>query len=245
MHGFRKSVLKKHETELSDGYNKKAMTSFREITCTCPLCAQTFSAFALSTASSGRTFDLDFRPHGPQRAAIGAGLFPCPECGYVMRNKDHRITDPQLQKRLQQMIRSEDYMHPLLGTIEGRGKACMQRAYIEDLIHPGNGYEYYLQAVWAADDADGQKSAAALRELALLSLARKQTLSEEEELIRIDLLRRTGQFEEARAHCRKEGKSPLFSLIAAVQMRLLEKKDESCHAFAETDAELTEKNLSL
>ena len=213
------------------------MTTYHEITCACPLCARKFNAFALSTISSGRTFDLDLRPHGPQRAAIGAGLFPCPDCGFVTKESDHGITDPQLQKRLQQMIRSEDYMHPLLGTIEGRGKACMQRAYIEDLIHPGNGYEYYLQAVWAADDADGQKSAAALRELALLSLARKQTLSEEEELIRIDLLRRTGQFEEARAHCRKEGKSPLFSLIAAVQMRLLEKKDESCHAFAETGTE--------
>ena len=213
------------------------MTTYHEITCACPLCARKFNAFALSTISSGRTFDLDFRPHGPQRAAIGAGLFPCPDCGFVTKESDHGITDPQLQKRLQQMIRSEDYIHPLFGTIEGRGKTCMQRAYIEDLIHPGNGYEYYLQAAWAADDANGKKNAAALRELALLSLARKQTLSEEEELIRIDLLRRTGQFEEARAHCRKEGKSPLFSLIAAVQMRLLEEKDESCHAFAETGTE--------
>lgn len=192
--------------------------------------------------------DLDFRPAEMRRSSMVYWVQECPNCGYVSSDVSRGVP---FVRYVRSLIQSDDYLN--CGDIPfgtQLAKRFFRQFYL--LFEEGRlfgAFHAILAAAWCCDDAAEEDNAYKCRLLALelfpslrVSEEPKKEETEDEEnereallLIRADLLRRTGQFNEVIRRCfdRQFHSDRAFDSIAKYQVELALSKDKACHTIEE------------
>ena len=200
--------------------------------CTCSICGATNEYPTLSSTNTfGGTADLDLRPPEMYRGTMDTWLQECPECGYVSAQVSNQsgVTREWLQE--------EKYV-----TCDGMASDLAKRFYRYYLIcreedRPGDSFHAILHAAWACDDEGDAEGAVHCRKLAL-PLADKVIAEKPEDvdtykLVKADIMRRAGMFEEMvreYAGVRFDG---LLDQILAFQIGKAKAKDDACYRISD------------
>ena len=174
--------------------------------------------------------DLDLRPPEMLRSTMPVWIQECPECGYISED----ISDPSNVTK--EWLKSEKYL------------TCDGIVFVSDLAKQF--YKYYLinledknpvdaffailHAAWACDDKDDDVNAQHCRELAI-PLATKLIEEEYEnqeniKLMRVDLMRRAGQFDELlEEYSSVQFDEELMNQILEFEIKKAKDKDIACY----------------
>lgn len=215
------------------------MTSMTEIEQRCCLC-ETQSEFTCigSTNSSGSP-DLDTRPPEMVRSTMFAWVQRCPGCGYCASN----VAAPRPEAAA--VVGTAEYKRQLKDpTYPQLANSFLCQALIESACRQYSAATWALiRAAWVCDDARHPDQATACRQRAIGMLTRAeehgQQVGEPEgasTAILVDLLRRSGRFDDARQAIASRRDGIADDTIARVldfQWALVEQNDTSCHTIAE------------
>ena len=216
------------------------MTTFATVKATCGNCGAISEQQVLSSTNSFGSPDLDLRPPEMQRSTMRMWLQICPSCGYC----DFELKKP-IAPEITEVVRSDAYQSLL--TSEdlpelARRFACvgMLRERSDRLDEAGNALQC---AAWACDDASNETAAEQFRKrtatLFDASRARGQEFAGDSgsaAAILVDLWRRAGEFERARAEAAWALETKLEDPVRQVlryQLELIEAKDRACHTVAD------------
>lgn len=209
------------------------MTTMREIKYKCSVCGTERRIITIMSTNAFGSPDLDLRPPNMQRRTMGAWLQGCPSCGYV----SNTIEDPPGFDT--ELLKSEEYI-----SCNGINfKAGLAKSFYKFHIislHRGNKQDAFfalLHAAWVCDDKEDYDNAKLCRELALgISselLASGSRKAANLKLIRADIMRRAGQFEELISEyssVKFEGEnSEVMNKVLAFQIEKAQQKDTSCY----------------
>jgi hypothetical protein len=201
------------------------MTTLFQQEIPCANCGSVHEFMVMGSTTTFGSPDLDLRPAEMARYTMDQWVQHCPVCGYCAARLDDDIEGAG------EVLETEDYQRFAWEAGESLGA----RFRCASLLYEGGGRR--VEAAWAAhceawahDDAGPQDRAAAARErtLALLEKAHQAGghLGRDREgdgLIRVDLLRRLGRFEEARerVHRLLAGEDPVAGADLSDEARTL------------------------
>lgn len=206
----------------------------------CSLCGKkTEYACISSTNTFGGSPDLDTRPPKSKRKTIFTWVQRCPKCGYCAY--DISITRPGAQAIIiGQGYKDQlnDPAYPILAA-SFLCKAILEReskdfaAATWALIH----------AAWVCDDSDQAEEAMACRrkaaDMLLIAEEHNQRVAKPDgvsTVVLVDLLRRSGQFEQARKTIEARRSISAEDIVAQIldfETDLLNRNDIACHTIAE------------
>ena len=206
-----------------------SMTIIRDFDRKCAACGKTSPQPALMSTNTWGYPDLDLRPAPMQRDTMSTWLDECPYCGYVASNIEIEIELPK------DFLKSDEYL-----TCEGNEfkSDLSKRFYRNYLISKANGdheseFQSLLYCAWTCDDAEDEL-AVKVRKLALKSMDNTDAESADEKrnllLMRIDLLRRSLQFERVIEEFKdfKDDDEVFYSIIR-FQLKLAVNEDSGCY----------------
>lgn len=215
------------------------MTTFREVKTECALCGQKSMQAVITSTSAYGWPDLDMRPPEMERSTIGMWVQTCPSCGCCCSDISRQIdqsTEVAHSDSYQQQLRNPEFPE-------------LANAFLCFSLIQESGGKYAsaglasLHAAWACDDAGYNASAQTCRRKAATLLKRAREDGQSfvrraggEEVIMVDLLRRSGQFELALEMCDAGlQKKPDDEIIQVLQFQkiLISKQDVACHSTAE------------
>jgi len=196
----------------------------------CAICGETNAYGVIASTNAFGASDLDLRPPEMQRSTMPYWVQECPKCGYVAKSvADETNVDSEF-------LNSQGYRS--CDGIEFKS-ALATRFYKHYLISHHDGanetaFNALLHAAWACDDSSDDDNALRCR---LLSLPLLLGLIDEESdyretllLVKADILRRAGRFDELLTEYASVSFSDdLINAILAFQLSLAEKKDSSCY----------------
>lgn len=181
-----------------------------------------------STNCFGGTSDLDSRPPQMMRSTMDLWIQQCPYCAYTSDDLD----DPTGVTR--EFIESEEYQGCEGHSFASELAVQFYRSYMIKKADEKLEAAFYaaLHGAWACDDAGDVEMAVLcrLKALELFDLVDTLGVMEDDFLVKLDLLRRTGQFEAVEAllaektFSREENQK-----IAAFQLELARQKDTKCY----------------
>lgn len=138
----------------------------------------------------GEFFDLDQRPPQPMRSVIYRQIFHCPECGFCFGPKNRQVD--------REFVESEEYK-----SCEGRQLSEGAGAYYYRLGMVSfkdrdylNAFEAFLRAAWIFDDLGQAEFAAKCRGRCIEMNDIFPPTNAYESLIRADIFRRAGRYDE-------------------------------------------------
>ena len=204
------------------------MALYEETEFTCAVCGKTHPFKVYRHTFTNRLPDLDCRPHETEHAALTSGVQECPDCGYA----SHRISDRTSIDMC--FLRSEAYL-----TCEGHtfrsdtarmfwraGMISLQEGRMKDAAYA------MLCCVWASDDAADTENAKICR-LKTADLLEQVPEDDEKEVrmtVRMDMLRRAGQFERLlREYADVHFTDHVCRRIARVEKKLSQEGDAGKH----------------
>lgn len=209
------------------------MTTFLNNPVKCPMCGYEWSEVELGSTNEFGSPDLDTRPPEMMRSTMAYWISECPECGYVAADMERM---PMIRKSF---IEKEAY------------KTCDGFDFVSNLSRAF--YRYYLilrkkhrnkdaiftllHTIWTCDDAN-DPNAVVLRQRLAEIIERRLSIKRDEslDLIRADLLRRSGQFERLIDEYKdKKYSENLLNNIIKFQIKLAEEKDDKCHLVSEAE----------
>ena len=173
------------------------MSTFDLIRKKCAVCGTEQETAELMSTNAFGAPDLDMRPPEMQRSTMHLWAQECPSCGYVAADiEDPCPVDPAF-------LQSEEYRSCGGMTLSSELAARFFRQYLI-LIQSGRNEEAFhalRHAAWACDDEEDKESAKRIRKLALkIADTFRDSLEPGEaealELIKADLMRRAGEFNE-------------------------------------------------
>ena len=224
------------------------------IDCTCVICGAVHEQRALMSYSNFKRPDLDYRPSEMGRSTMSFWLQECPDCGLVAPSIEHerKISREFLDSEEYRTCRSrvfkshlaeKFFKYYMISDKEGFADECMESA---------------LHAAWACDDVDDKENADYCRELVLPDAQwlidyydKKNGEADDRKndtlLIRADVLRRLGRFEQLIEEYENvffEGKDDRIKNQAiAFQLRKAREKDSGCYTFDDVESEDVRLNL--
>lgn len=196
----------------------------------CAVCGCTSRQMALmSTNTFGGGPDLDTRPAEMMRSSMVYWIQECPHCGYISESitDDTNVTEGWLSDKRYTTYGGHEFASELAKKF--------YKYYLINVADDNAEDAFYavLHAAWACDDVKDVNNASYCRHCALQELERvllKGNTKNEFLLVKADLLRRTGQFEEListyATSCFEED---LFNKIVAFQIEKAEQKDTKCY----------------
>lgn len=197
----------------------------------CAMCGcESDQIILASTNTFGGTPDLDLRPAEMMRSTMSMWLQECPHCGYISGRLSEKADITK------DFFRSSSYTScDGLKFKNGLAKRFYRHHLIKAAVGNNEGaYAAALRAAWCCDDCGDAKNAIYCRLLALEWLEKlmqeggKQP--EELHLIRADILRRSGKFDQLIAEY--EGKvfsEDILNSIAAFQVEKAKQCDSACY----------------
>ncbi len=231
------------------------MSTFGKEIKECAICGKKHESMVIMSTNSFGSSDLDTRPPQMMRSTLPYQVELCDECGYANVSIDYFLSD-----ETEKIIKGPDYRRVFLDeTINKLSKAFLLAGNLYNLHE-----EYktsgvlYLKAAWAFDDHNDIDNAISARKKAITAFNKylKQEFTEEEILYRfnnekekedlnvkmviIDLLRRSGSFDEAKSLAKellKKVDDKLTKEILTFQIKLSRKKDTACHKVSEVKKE--------
>ncbi|MBR0224937.1 MAG: hypothetical protein IJL92_02635 [Thermoguttaceae bacterium] len=173
--------------------------------------------------------DLDGRPPEMFRSSMSCWVQECPHCGYVGRNLTDSTTAPA------ELIESEGYRTYDGIAFESELAKRFYRLYLIKMAERDAKGAFWssLRAAWSSDDARDSASAVKCRRLALapLNFLIKKRPNEDRMIIKLDLLRRVGEFDEVVAYYATTSFQDKFlAKLAAFEVELARKKDDACYS---------------
>ena len=195
----------------------------------CAICGEMLEQMTLASSNTfGGTPDLDFRPAQMLRSTMFWWIQACPFCGYNADSLDDATGVTR------EWLDSEPYR-----TCEGNAfrSSLASQFYRSYMIKKMDGklpdaYYAVLHAAWACDDEWDTENAIVcrLKALELLDQVDKRFKTPEDDLVRLDLLRRTGQFEAVeREAAALQFTDEKFRQVAAFQLEKARQKDTACY----------------
>lgn len=219
------------------------MTTLRTGAKKCVLCGQISTLPYLTSTNAFGSCDLDFRPPEMQRSTMPYWVEECSYCGYVAEDISAPVPFP---KYVVQLITSESYAN--CDGIEFKSdlaKAFYRQYFLA--MEKGDKQDAMTaihHAAWVCDDdPDEEENAKKCRELALeiwpvysaRYMDNEDEDEEREDLIRADLLRRAGLFDDVISDY--TGKhytaDKVHDSIIQYQVELATKHDAACHTVEE------------
>ena len=176
------------------------MTTMFLETFTCCICETESEHSVIGSTNAFGAADLDTRPPEMARSTIYQSVQRCPSCGYSANDLskcDEGVSDIVSTDNYQQLL-TQSELPDIANTFLAMSYISLQQQKFSTAAWQA------IEAAWICDDKDNTDSAKKCREEALLLIEKgrsnKQFLSKQKgasEAINIDLLRRTGRFEEA------------------------------------------------
>ncbi len=197
----------------------------------CAVCGATNEYMVIaSTNTFGGGPDLDLRPAEMQRSTMYAWTQECPDCGYVSED----ISEPNNVTK--EWLHSEKYLTCDGISFESDLAKRFYRYYLKNMKNQNTEEAFYavLHAAWACDDKNDTLNAKHCRELAiplattLIESARRN--KDNMMLIRADLMRRAGQFEQLiDTYASVRFNEELLNRILKFEIEKAQSKDVSCY----------------
>jgi hypothetical protein len=217
----------------------ESMTTLYEEKVRCSVCRAKHKYTLVGSTNRFGSPDLDTRPPEMERSAISYFVQRCPKCGYCASDVSKASPEAQtVVNRKEYKDQLNDPTYP----VEANSFLCKAIIHREcrefaaatmALIH----------AAWVCDDSGHLDQARTCRQKAadMLTITERndQEVSGQQgavTAILVDLLRRSGQVEEARRVIAERRDGITEDIIARVldyQTTLLDKNDVSCHTIAE------------
>lgn len=194
------------------------------------------------SASGFGSPDLDFRPPSRMRNIIYHTIQRCPNCGYCSNDIS------ECKGNIDEIVSSKTYQDILNNTaIPDKARSYLAAAYINETFNRYSvAANQTVYAAWICDDENNTVGAKFCREKAIdlifEAMSNSQKLSSSskqknfEELILIDLMRRSGHFKEAAAFIKKLDLDKLDEKILKVinlQVKLMKNGDVNRHTMDE------------
>lgn len=206
----------------------------------CALCGEKNEVIMLGSSNTfGGSPDLDTRPAEMLRSTINVWIHICSSCGFCA---------PDISKRIEkssELVRTDLYQQQLNSTeFPKLANAFLCYSLIQENAgdYAGAGWSC-VHASWVCDDTNSEEAAQKCRKKAigLFQKAKEnsQVIDEEAstaEILIIDLLRRSRQFELALKTCDENlKKNPEKSILDVLKYEkiLIKNKDSACHTIEE------------
>lgn len=216
------------------------MTTLRTSSVDCAGCLSTQEITLVVSTNAFGSMDLDMRPPPMQRDTLQYQIHRCPSCGFA----GHKLAWFEgLDVRL---ITDHHYLALLAdGTYPDVANSFRAYGFLKSKANQeAASVGAYLKAAWVCDDlAMTAEPSVACRQQALSSLSLLNDSGDSytsdlitDKVLRIDLLRRTKQFNAAfdQVNAIKKGKLPEVLLqILSFQARLCTVNDADCHQVSE------------
>lgn len=205
------------------------MSTFYEIERICAICKKSSKQVQIKSTNAFGSSDLDSRPPQMQRSTMVYWIEVCPSCGYVAAT----IDEPT--KISADFIEQERYQTCDFIEFESGLAKQFYRYYLINLELKlyQEAFLAVLHAAWACDDVLDRENAKTCRKLALDLIDNIDSQQEEKEnflLIKVDLLRRTGQFEQLLNICQTASFSnDMTKQILFFQKNRAQIKDTNCY----------------
>ena len=211
------------------------MSSPRQISSTCAVCGKTSIRMILASSNTFGAPDLDLRPSEMMRSTMSWWVQECPHCGYVSKSLEDRT---QVDAA---WLRQEEYVSCDGLNLPSNLARRFYKFYRINLADGSHGAAFYaaLHAAWVCDDEKDRENAVLCRKLALkeMDVLRDQVWDNEELLVlRADILRRAGLFQELlREYESMSWKEALHGKIIAFQLRKARAGDDRCYRISDVE----------
>jgi hypothetical protein len=216
------------------------MTTYYKEIKQCSVCGAENEYAGIGSTGTFGPQDLDTRPPERKRSTIVAWVQRCPDCGYCAAD----VSETCCQEA-REIVNSREYKERLNDpTYPELAKFFLCKAIIDNKSRAFAAATLaFMRAAWSCDDSGHLDQARKCRQKAaeMLVIAEDdgKQVSEQngaDTAILVDLLRRSGQIEQARKAivARRGGITEEFiARILDFQATLLDKNDVSCHTIAE------------
>ena len=205
------------------------MSTFGSKMCKCAICGEESEhEILMSTNTFGGSMDLDTRPPEMYRSTMFLWVQECPFCGYVSGS----ISDESTVAI--SYLKGDEYKN-----CNGMqfGSYLAKRFYKNYMINQTTGnkrgaFWASLRAAWASDDERDADAAVLCRKqcLELVDGLENQMDEDSITIMKVDLLRRTGQFEKAIELCQDAKMSDdLLNNIIKFEMERAKAEDDRCY----------------
>lgn len=216
------------------------MTTVHRVQVKCGNCGHASEQTVVMSTNAFGAPDLDTRPPEMARSTLPFYVQVCPSCGYCASD----LSDP-LATGVEEVLLSSEY-EDLLKLCDlpvlAREFLCLSLIYAQMQKFNGAGWAC-LRSAWVCDDLLDAEGAMGSRIRALEHFARAaaegqryMTNAIEEDVLRLDLMRRAERFDDALALCQRiEESAPagLLAEIVAFQRNLIERRDTDAHTIEE------------
>ena len=193
----------------------------------CRVCRETSPHHILTSTNAFGSPDLDLRPPQMKRGTMPFWVQKCPNCGYVASSIDEgtRATREFLESDSYKSAGGRNFKSPLAVKFYQQYLICVLDGKTEDAFYAA------LHAAWACDDSHDRENAKFCRNLALEKIGTLLEGKRDHEtftLLKCDLLRRTGRFEELIAEYSEVTlKDKLLNKLLAFQIERAKDEDTS------------------
>lgn len=215
------------------------MTTVDEEIARCGVCGTEQRVDVIMSTNAFGSPDLDTRPPPMRRDLLGVEIQECDDCGYCAADIS------RAEDETRGIVRSEEYRQRLHDSAFPRlaNRYLCWSMILEKQGELADAAWAAIRAAWACDDEEATDAARVvrMRAVSLIDRAREEDqlvmpIESGYHVVRADLLRRAGAFEEARATI-SEGLSevedePIRSILG-YQQELVEKGDEDRHLVSE------------
>lgn len=203
------------------------MTTYMTLEVVCASCGKKSEQLELGSTSEFGSMDLDLRPPRMRRSTMECWLQQCPHCGWVAQDLEEKVGDErQIMSSSAYVSIRRDKSIPKLA----RRFLCMS------VIEAERGecaaaFSEALYAAWVADDVGHRQGARDWRLRAAELLRRKPIPTPELRVQLLDVLRRAGDWDAARAlavELKAEGLANPMDRIVAFQAEAIDREDAGC-----------------
>lgn len=219
------------------------MTTDHKAKVRCSVCGAESEFTVITSTNTHGAPDLDARPPEMARSTMFTWVQRCPDCGYCASEVS------AVHSGAQEVVNSKEYRDQLNDPAYpelANSFLCMAIVDCESGDFPTAAWAL-IHAAWACDDSDSPDQAMACRRKAAdtLRIAEDHGLrvagrEGDSAAILVDLLRRSGQMEEARkviAAQRGRGAEDIIARVLNFQSSLFDKNDLCGHTLAEIPGE--------
>ncbi len=206
---------------------------------TCALCGEPVRVTPAPATNPIGSPDLDARPPGTARSALPLRVQCCPSCGYCAR--DLATATPGAREAVDE----DEYVAVIEdGSLPPKAREFLCLARLDGAAGRfDDAFRSTLSAAWIADDADHLDAADRCRALALAALRLARAAGRRpgggsgvDEVIEVDLLRRTGDFAGAERCIRRaleRGPDEVVDLLLRFERDLVAARDRGVHRVSE------------
>lgn len=204
------------------------MSRIEHVTVKCSVCGNRMKQVVLCSSNQMGAPDLDLRPAPMMRDTMNWWVQECTHCGYVSGSIEDKSPVSA------EWLRSDRYITCDNTPLSSKLAERFYKQYMISLKAKNVKKAFYaiLHAAWACDDAWNDSSAIHCRKLALKELDQwfaqdASRMKEDMQVVRADLLRRTGEFDALiEEYQDKSFSSDLINRIITFEIALAKKQDD-------------------